>query len=107
MTYASHDFRIDGVDRFVCGGKNDLRFSGVVRYVDITAPWRIVYTEVISEGDKRLAASLVTWSLGDTRDGTRLVVTDQVTSFVGAEMIEGSRMGMAAALDNLTGALVM
>lgn len=101
VVYSSHDFRIDGLDRFRCGAKDKLEFEGVVSYVEIAAPWRIVYTELISKGHVRLAVSLVTWELTETATGTQLVVTDQIASLVGAEMIDGSRVGMEAALDNL------
>jgi hypothetical protein len=37
--------------------------------------------------------------------GTTPRVTDQITSFVGNEMIAGSRMGMTAALENLMNSL--
>lgn len=85
----------------MCGSADDLRFTGVVRYVDIVDTRRIVYSELISTSDTRLAISLVTWDLSAEPEGARLGVTDQVTSFVGGDMIDGSRVGMNAALDNL------
>lgn len=103
VIYSSTDFRVDGVDSFRCGSADDLRFTGVVRYLDILDGQRIVYSEVISTSEARLSVSLVTWELSTEGSGTRLVVTDQVTSFVGTEMIDGSRAGMNGALDNLVG----
>ncbi len=70
-------------------------------YLDIQAAHRIVYSEVISTSGAPLSASLVTWELESHGAGSRLVVTAQVTSLVGREMIDGSRAGMDAALDNL------
>lgn len=101
VVYSSADFRVDGTDAFRCGRSDDLRFAGVVRYVDIRDGRRIVYCEVIATSDAPLSASLVTWELSADGSGTRLVVTDQVTSFVGMDMIDGSRSGMNGALDNL------
>jgi len=101
VVYAASDFRVDGVDRFRCGSKTDLQFEGTVRYADVVENERIVYSEVIATKDMRLAVSLVTWELFPDGTGSRLVVTDQVASFVGDDMIAGSRMGMNAALDNL------
>ena len=101
VVYSSDDFRVDGSDVFRCGSATDLRFLGVVRYLDILEGQRIVYSETISMSEARLAASLVTWGLSADGSGTRLVVTDQITSFVGQEMIDGSRAGMIGALDNL------
>lgn len=62
---------------------------------------RIVYSEVITAGEKRLAASLVTWEIAPTTKGSRLTVTVQVASFVGEDMVVGTTVGMNAALDNL------
>lgn len=101
VVYSSADFRVDGVDAFRCGSADDLRFAGVVRYLDILEAQRIVYSEVISTAAARLSVSLVSWELNADGGGTRLVVTDQITSFVGQEMIDGSRSGMNGALDNL------
>ncbi|MEZ4222013.1 MAG: SRPBCC domain-containing protein [Polyangiaceae bacterium] len=105
VVYGSADFRIDGEDRFRCGGRHDLQFTGVVRYLDIVEAQRIVYSEVISSSDARLSVSLVTWDLRRDGEGTHLLVTDHVASFVGADMIDGSRAGMNAALDNLVEAM--
>jgi uncharacterized protein YndB with AHSA1/START domain len=101
VVYSSADFRVEGEDIFRCGSADDLRFAGVVRYLDILDGQRIVYSEVIATSEARLSVSLVTWELSADGSGTRLVVTDQVTSFVGREMIDGSRSGMNGALDNL------
>lgn len=101
VSYSSADFTVGGEDRFRCGAADDLRFAGHVRYLDIQASRRIVYSELISTSDVRLSASLVTWELESHGTGTRLVVTAQVTSWVGRDMIDGSRAGMNGALDNL------
>ncbi len=103
VVYSEHDFRPSGTDRFKCGSKPDLQFSGLVRYVEIVKPWRIVYTEVISSEQHQLACPLVSWELSSVDAGSLLRVTDHVVSFVGDEMIRGSRMGMNAALDKLCG----
>jgi uncharacterized protein YndB with AHSA1/START domain len=101
VVYSAADFRVDGVDSFRCGSADDLRFAGVVRYLDIIDGQRIVYSEVITSSGTRLSVSLVTWEFCPEGSGTRLVVTDQVTSFVGQGMIDGSRSGMSGAIDNL------
>jgi uncharacterized protein YndB with AHSA1/START domain len=100
VVYESDEFQVGGEDTFKCGSSDDLRFAGTVRYMDIVAAQRIVYSELIS-ADEPLAASLVTWNLFPDRAGTRLVVTDQVASFIGDDMIDGSHAGMNAALNNL------
>jgi uncharacterized protein YndB with AHSA1/START domain len=105
VVYSSSDFRIGGEDRFRCGDKHDLRYVGVLRYEDLVDNERIVYCERIATDAVPLAVSLVTWELSANGVGTRLRVTAQVTSFVGADMIDGTRAGTNAALDNLAVAL--
>jgi uncharacterized protein YndB with AHSA1/START domain len=73
--------------------------------VDIVDGARILYTEVIATGDERLSASIVTWDLAPTTSGSRLTVTVQLTSLVGADMVSGTKVGMNAALDNLAAEL--
>mgnify|MGYP001140740641 CR=1 FL=1 len=46
-----------------------------------------------------------TWEIVPDQTASRLVVTDQIASFVGDDMIAGSRVGMNAALDNLVALL--
>jgi uncharacterized protein YndB with AHSA1/START domain len=101
IAYTAADFCVDGVDAFRCGEADDLRFTGIVRYLDILHGQRIVYSEVISTAEQRLCASVVTWELSADGLGTRLALAVQVTSFVGEEMIDGSRNGMNGALDRL------
>jgi hypothetical protein len=62
---------------------------------------RIIWSEVVSEGPNRLSISLITVALEAADCGTRLTFTDQIVAFGGASMIEGSRHGYGAALDNL------
>lgn len=101
IVYSRDEFRVGGSDEFRCGAAEDLKYEGKVHYLAIEAPGLIVYQEVISAGGHILAASLVTWEITPTAMGSRLVVTDQITSLVGLPMIEGSRIGMSAALDHL------
>lgn len=101
IVYSASDFRVDGRDEFRCGGKSDLPFLGCVRYEDIVENERIVYVESVSEGDRLLSVSLVTWELTPDDTSTKLLVTDQLVALDGADMVSGTRMGTNAALDNL------
>jgi uncharacterized protein YndB with AHSA1/START domain len=101
VIYTQDDFRVGGADRYRCGDKRAPQYEGEVRYVEIVDGSRIVYSEVITAGEKRLAASLVTWEIAPTTKGSRLTVTVQVASFVGEDMVVGTTVGMNAALDNL------
>ena len=101
VLYTSANFQVGHGDVFRCGDRSSPQYEGRVHYYDIVPGTRILYSEVISVGEKPLSASLVTWELSEDGFGSRLIVTDQIASFVEDEMIEGSRIGMNAALTNL------
>lgn len=61
----------------------------------------IVCCERISQDDRLLSLSTITWRLAAASDGTVLSVTDQVTALGGPQMVNGSRVGLGAALSNL------
>ncbi len=61
--------------------------------------------ERVTTGDRPLSVSLITWERLAESGGTKLVLGKQLVSFVGAEMVEGSKSGTVMALDNL-GALL-
>lgn len=105
LQYIESNFRIGGCDAYHCGPKGDPKYAATVWYADIVRDRRIVYSESVRIGEQLLSVALVTWLLEPDGDGTRLLLTDQIASFVGREMIEGSDRGTAAALDNV-GALL-
>ncbi len=99
--YTENDFRVGGIDHFRCGDKRAPQYEGEVRYEDIVSGKRIIYSEAIKAFGKRLSVSLVTWEIVPRATGSRLLVTVQIASLVGDDMIAGTRVGMNAALDNL------
>ncbi|MFR9753667.1 SRPBCC domain-containing protein [Nocardia sp. 004] len=105
VVYVNTSFDVDGVDDYRCGPIGQAELTGRVRYLDIEEGVRIVYSETISLGSQPLAISLVTWSLDPNDIGTEVTVVSQVCSFVGDDMIAGTREGLSMALDNLADAL--
>ncbi|MEV0947496.1 SRPBCC domain-containing protein [Rhodococcus sp. NPDC049939] len=105
VVYESTSFDVDGVDDFRCGPVGQAELTGRVRYLDIKEDVRIIYSEAISLNSEPLAISLVTWSLDPDDIGTEVTVVSQICSFVGDDMITGTREGLSAALDNLATAL--
>jgi len=101
LVYDEEDFRIGGRDVFRCGAKDDPRFRGVTRYLDIVDNRRIVTSEVVDEAGALLGASLVTVELEPEGSGTKLRLTAQVASFGGEGMIEGTKQGYTGSLANL------
>ncbi|GLS29810.1 Uncharacterized conserved protein YndB, AHSA1/START domain [Mesorhizobium albiziae] len=101
LVYDEADFRVGGLDISRCGPKSNLIYRVETRYHDIVPEQRIISTEIVSEGVNRLSFSLITVQIEAAREGTKLTLTDQIAAFGGASMIEGSRAGFNAALDNL------
>jgi uncharacterized protein YndB with AHSA1/START domain len=101
IVYDQADFRVGSGDRFRCGPKNDLRFHGAVEYHEIVQDTRFVFVESIRVGDQTLSLGMVTWELRPEGDRTRLQATTQMVSFVGPQMVAGSKSGTQAAMNNL------
>jgi uncharacterized protein YndB with AHSA1/START domain len=101
IVFDNAEFRIDGTDVFRCGPRAEPNLDGRTTYLDIVHDERIIAAECISQSGMLLAASIVTWTF--TPDGSEVIVavTDQVTSLVGHDMIDGSRIGYGRALANL------
>jgi uncharacterized protein YndB with AHSA1/START domain len=101
LVYDETDFRVGGLDVSRCGPKGHLSYRVESHYRDIVPAERIVSFEIVSQGTDRLSVSLITVEFKASDNGTRLTLTDQIATFGGASMIEGSRLGYGAALDNL------
>jgi uncharacterized protein YndB with AHSA1/START domain len=101
LLYDEADFQVGGKDVFHCGPKEDLKFRGETRYLDIVLNARIVSSETVAVDGRRLAAALTTLDFEPTKDGTLLTVTIQVVSFVGPDMIRSYESGNRSALKNL------
>jgi uncharacterized protein YndB with AHSA1/START domain len=95
------DVRTGGTEATRCGSKDDLRYRTEVRYHLVEQDALISFSETLMDGETVVTAALVTFEFGRTADGhTRLRLTDQVTSFVGPEAIDGHRQGFSASLRN-------
>ena len=101
IIYDVEDFREGGVDQYRCGSKQDPNIHGTTHYLEIIENTRIVSSETIAVGGRRLCASLTTLELMPSGRGTKLKSTTQVASFIGAAMIDGHKAGQAASLNNL------
>jgi uncharacterized protein YndB with AHSA1/START domain len=99
--YDEDNFRIGGRDVFRCGSKENPQYLGISTYQDITLNERIIWSERVESGGKGLMAALMTVTFEPEGQGTKLRMIAQVVSFDGASMIDGTRQGNNAALDNL------
>lgn len=102
VIFESHDFRVGGTDRFICGPREAPTFAGTTRYEHIEPDRLLVFTErLVTTEEVLLAISLASWQFDAMDDGCRLTIIDQVTSVAGDGPIEGSRHGYGAILDQL------
>ena len=104
--YDQTDFRVGGFDLARCGAKDDPRFRVETRYINIVPRQRIVTADTVHDGDTLLMASITTMEFSGEAQSTDLKVTVQVTSFVGAAMIENTRVGNKGSLANMAQYLV-
>jgi uncharacterized protein YndB with AHSA1/START domain len=102
LIYDEADFRIGGKDMFRCGPKEDPKFRGETRYLEIVPNARVVSSETVDMEGQRLAVALTTLDFEPTEDGTNLTVTVQMFSFVGPDVIQGYESGHKSALKNLS-----
>ena len=71
-------------------------------YHHVTPDRQITFTEELWEGEQVLTVALITFDLKDIGDKkTALTLTNQITSFVGADAVGGHREGYTQALANL------
>jgi uncharacterized protein YndB with AHSA1/START domain len=98
----NEDVRTGGSEATMCGAKGDMRYRTEVRYHLVETNQLISFSETLFESDTVLMAALITFEFLDAGSGaTKLVLTDQITSFIGPEGIEGHQTGFSQALDNL------
>lgn len=96
------DFRTGGVEMTRCGDKDDLRYRTEVRYHLVRDNELISFSETLIEDDNVLMAALITFELQPlSATETLVIITDQITSFIGQDGVEGHRQGFSAALQNL------
>jgi uncharacterized protein YndB with AHSA1/START domain len=101
LAFDATDFRIGGRDLARCGDPGDLRYRLETLYEAIEPDRRLVLTERCRDGDTLLSVALITVEIAPHGSGARLTLTNQIVALEGGGMIEGSRHGWSAALDNL------
>jgi uncharacterized protein YndB with AHSA1/START domain len=103
--YDKGDFRERGEDVFRCGDKSNPQYRGVTTYYDIAPNERIIASEVVESKGRKLLISMSTTTFKPEGTGTRLIVTAQLTSLTGEDMLNGAKFGHNASLDNLVKAM--
>jgi uncharacterized protein YndB with AHSA1/START domain len=103
--YDKVDFREGGIDVFRCGDKSNPQYRGVTTYHDIVSNERIISSEIIETQGKKLLITMATTTFEPEGAGTRVIVTAQLTSLVGDDMLNGAKFGHDASLNNLVEAM--
>jgi len=103
--YDKVDFREGGVDVFRCGDKSNPQYRGVTTYYDIAPNERIIASEVVESKGRKLLISMSTTTFEPEGSGTNIVVTVELTSLAGEDMLNGAKFGHNASLDNLVKAM--
>jgi uncharacterized protein YndB with AHSA1/START domain len=99
------DFREGGVDVFHCGDKRNPQYRGVTTYYDIVPNKRIVSSEVVETQGRKLLISMSTTTFEPEGVRTKVIVTVQLTSLAGEDILNGAKFGHNASLDKLVKAM--
>lgn len=95
------DTREGGLDRHRCGPAEAPEFIVDTRWYRLDAPNVAVFTETVEMGGELIFTSLVTYSLTASGSGTDLGVTVALSSFVGPDAAQHTRIGWEGGLSNL------
>jgi len=101
VRYVEADFREGGLDVTHCIESDQTTFETRSFYLSIEPARRIVFTEQIFQAGAQLSAALVSVEIESAGAGARQLVTLQIASFVGDDMVHGYNAGWTAALDHL------
>ncbi|MDW3215339.1 MAG: hypothetical protein R8G01_15160 [Ilumatobacteraceae bacterium] len=101
VEYDASDFVVGGTDVYRCGPPDDLASHVTTRYGYIDAPRSLVATSEISRDGTPVSIDTTHWSFDADGDSTNVSIVVQVTSLVGAGMLDGYRNGHERTLDHL------
>ncbi len=100
------DLRTGGSETARCGPPGNLTWAMRLHYHLVEDERLILFTEELREAEELLTVALITFEiLEGEAGGSRLKLTDQITSFVGEEGVGGHRDGYGKILENLAGHL--
>lgn len=95
------EFREGGCDITRCGDASDPQILVESQYHHIAEPDLIILTETITDHGRNVAYILKTIALRQHGGACECVVTAQVTSLSGSEMIANTKRGHEGSLDHL------
>ena len=102
------DVRTGGRETARCGSADNLNWTMLAQYHLVVENRLICFTEELWEGDDLLTVALITFEIVSRgAGGSRLKLTDQITSFVGAGGGAGHKEGYEQSLDHLAASLAL
>lgn len=99
------DFRVGGTESFRTPAGEEPVVTYDAQYRDIVDNERIVITNEMAVGGKRMSVSVATVELSAASTGTHLVYTEQGAYLDGLDDPQSRRTGTSSQLDNLTAVL--
>ena len=99
------EFRVGGREVSSFGPKDGETYLNEARYLDIVPSERIVSAGVMTSGDKRIFAGLLTVEFTAAGKGCRMVMTEQGAFLDGHDIPANHEAGWNQMLDNLAGEL--
>ncbi|MGB7318808.1 MAG: SRPBCC domain-containing protein [Planktotalea sp.] len=101
LTMTKSDLSVGGIERHVCGPKENPEFEVETRWYRLDAPADAVYTETLEFGGSAVATSLVTYRIAANESGSTLCVHVSVSSFSGPDAASEFKEGWEGGLQNL------
>ncbi len=95
------DFQVDHYETWQFSFKGGEKIKTEIRYQDIVENNRIVVVYTMTFGDKRVSSSQITTELIPTKDGTKLIHTEQGVFFDSVDQAEGRKVGTKELLEAL------
>jgi uncharacterized protein YndB with AHSA1/START domain len=96
-----NDFRVGGRKRSTFGPPGDEPYVENSCYLDIVPGRRLILTETIQQGDRRISTSQITVELAQSGARTELEVTDQIALLDGSDTGEARERGWGEVLERL------
>lgn len=101
LVYQFDDFRTGGRATYLCGPADNPQFYANVEYLLVKRLNVVVYVETLRSQEQLLSTGILTWRFDEAPNGMNVMVTNQLTSFVGHDMFDGNRNGHRIALEQL------
>jgi uncharacterized protein YndB with AHSA1/START domain len=102
LTYQQTDLRVGGRDAFSFSDDDGVRhYRGETHYHDIVPEYRVLFTEVVSEGERRLWIGLTSFEFKAKDRRTLLLITAHIAWLDDAGEADGCDGRYAALLDDI------